>query len=285
MATFFNQATLSYSGGTVNSNIASGEIIEVLSATKTAVRDSYTQGENITYIINIVNSGAIAFTGLTVTDDLGAYQFGTPPTTRQPLDFIDGSVRYFVNGVLQATPTVTPGPPLAVSGITVPAGGNAAIVYSARANEFAAPITGGTVVNTATVSGGGITPITATETVTAAAEPNLSITKSITPTTVTENGQVTYTFVIQNFGNTEADVADNVIVTDTFDPILTNISATYNGTTWTDPANYTYDETTGLFTTAAGAITVPAATYTQDPVTGAYVVSPGTATITVTGTI
>ncbi len=285
MATFFNQATLSYSGGTVNSNIASGEIIEVLSATKTAVRESYTQGSDVTYVINIVNSGAVAFTGLTVTDDLGAFEFGTPPTTRQPLDYIDGSVRYFVNGALQATPTVTAGPPLTITGITVPAGGNAAVVYSARANEFAAPISTGSIVNTATVSGGGITPITATETVIASTEPNLSITKSISPSTVTENGQVTYTFVIQNFGNTEADATDNVILTDTFDPILTAISATYNGAAWSTPANYTYDEGTGLFTTTAGSITVPAATFTQDQTTGSYVTTPGTATITVTGTI
>ena len=72
MATFSNRATLSYSGGTVNSNIASGEIIEVLSASKTAVVDVYSQGSEITYAINIVNSGTSAFTGLTLTDNLGA---------------------------------------------------------------------------------------------------------------------------------------------------------------------------------------------------------------------
>ena len=111
MATFFNQATLSYSGGTVNSNITSGEIIEVLSANKTAVYDEYNQGTDITYIINVVNSGAIAYNGLTLTDDLGAYPFGDPPITLQPLDYIDGSVKYFVNGILQPAPTITPGPP------------------------------------------------------------------------------------------------------------------------------------------------------------------------------
>ena len=48
MAIFYNQATLSYNGGTVNSNITSGEIIEVLSATKTAVTDVYSDGSDIT---------------------------------------------------------------------------------------------------------------------------------------------------------------------------------------------------------------------------------------------
>lgn len=284
MATFFNQATLSYSGGTVNSNITSGEILEVLSVNKTAVSDGYIQGSDIPYVVNIINSGNIAYTGLTVSDDLGAYEFGTPATVVQPLEYVDGSLRYFVNGVLQATPEVTAGPPLAISDITVPANSVVTIVYTARANEFAPP-TGEGIVNTVTVSGGGITPIEATATIDAETEPNLSITKSVSPTTVTENGRVTYTFVIQNFGNTEAVATDNVVVTDVFNPILEDLTVTYNGAVWTSPESYTYNEATGLFRTAIGAITVPAATYTQDPATGAFITNPGTITITVTGTI
>lgn len=283
MATFYNQATLSYSGGTVNSNITSGEIIEVLSATKTAVVDEYSQGAVVTYVINIVNSGAAPFTGLTLTDDLGAYTFGS--LTLRPLDYVDGSINYFVNGTPQADPAVTQGPPLVVSGISVPANGTSTIVYSARANSFADPTGDGTIVNTVVISGGGVTDTTATETIATVDEPNLSITKSVSPATVTDNGQITYTFVIQNTGNTEATAADNVVITDTFDPILTSVSVTYNGSAWASPTNYTYDEATGLLTTVSGQITVPAATFTQDPVTGAFITDPGTAVITVTGTV
>ena len=283
MATFFNQATLSYSGGTVNSNITTGEILEVLSATKTAVYDQYSPGSDVTYAVNIVNSGTIAFTGLTITDDLGAYTFGT--STLQPLDYIVGSVRYFIDGILQPAPAVTVGPPLVISGINVPAGGTTTILYAAQANNFAPLNVEGTIVNTVTISGGGITPLTATETVSAEAEPRLTITKSVSPTTVTENSQLTYTFVIQNTGNVPADATDAVVVTDTFDPILSNLSVTYNGAVWTSPANYTYNEATGQFATVPGNITVPAATYTQDPTTGVWIVDPGVAVITVTGTI
>ena len=41
MARFTNQAQLRYGNAVTNSNIAVGEILEVLSATKTAVRNTY----------------------------------------------------------------------------------------------------------------------------------------------------------------------------------------------------------------------------------------------------
>ena len=47
MARFTNQAQLRYGNEITNSNIAVGEITEVLSATKTAVRDTYGQNENL----------------------------------------------------------------------------------------------------------------------------------------------------------------------------------------------------------------------------------------------
>ena len=76
MAQFTNQAQLSYNGSVVNSNIAVGEILEVLSASKTAVMDDYTRNDDVTYVISVVNSSTSPVTGLTVTDDLGGYAFG-----------------------------------------------------------------------------------------------------------------------------------------------------------------------------------------------------------------
>lgn len=283
MAIFTNQATLSYSGGIVNSNVTQGEILEVLSATKTAIVDEYSQGSEVTYAVNIINSGNIAFTPLTLTDDLGAYQFGTSVLT--PLNYVDDSVKYFIDGVLQTAPAVSAGPPLAFTGIQVPANSTATIIYTARANSFAPPAEGGEIVNTVTINGGGITEISASETISAESEPQLDITKSVSPTTVTENGQITYTFVIRNIGSAPAEATDNVVITDTFDPILSNITVTYEGTAWAEGTNYTYDESTGLFETLAGEITVPAASFTQNPDTGEWVTSPGTVTLTVTGTV
>ena len=283
MAIFTNQATLRYNGNVVNSNITTGEIVEVLSASKTAVIDTYTQGSQIPYIINIVNSGTAAYTGVTVTDDLGEYDFGNDELV--PLEYVEGSVKYFLDGVLQPTPAVSVGPPLIISGITVPAGGVATIAYVANANEFAPIGIEDVITNTAVISGTGFTDITVTETISPQSGPRLTITKSIFPSTVVENGRITYTFTIENRGNAPVVVADNATVTDTFNPILTDIVVTYNGVAWTEPTNYTYSEETGLFATVPGQITVPAATFTKDTQTGEWIVEPGVSVLTVTGTI
>ena len=283
MALFTNQATLVYNGGSAVSNVAVGELLEVLSADKIAVGGTYSPGELVTYVVTIRNAGTGAFTGLTVTDDLGGFTSGNG--TVYPLTYEEGSVLFFVNGVPQAAPAVTAGPPLTVSGVNVPANGNAILVYQARANEFSSPLADGTITNTVTVTGGGLTgPVTASETVTVESGPDLTITKTISPAQVADNGRVTYTFLIQNRGNEAVTATDDAAITDTFDPVLTDLAVTYNGTPWTEGVNYTYDPATGLFTTIPGQITVPAAEFTQNP-DGSYTATPGTAILTVTGTI
>lgn len=284
MALFTNQATLTYNDNVINSNIVTGEIVQVLTVTKNALSDTYERDKTITYIINIVNSSDSDFTDLTVTDNLGAYAFNT--ATLVPLTYVNDSVRYFIKGDLQSAPTVAAVSPLTITGITVPANGNATVVYSATVNEFA-PLDGeARITNTVSVNGGGLSsPVTAEETITLETGPILSITKAVCPLSVPENGTLTYTFVIRNNGFTEATAADNLVIRDTFDPILNITSVTLDGTALTPTTGYTYNAETGEFATVAGAVTVPAATYVRDATTGAYSITPGATVLTVTGTV
>ena len=280
---FTNQATLSYNGLSVLSNIASGELVQVLTAAKNAAQGTYLSNDTVTYTVSLINSGTANLTGLTVTDDLGGYTFGA--NTVYPLRFRDGSQLYYVNGTLQPAPAVTAGPPLTFTGINIPAGGNAMLVYEADVTNYAPLGATDSITNTATVTGTGISaPITAQESIAAGTEPALEIAKSMSPTSVTENGTLTYTFVISNLGNTAAEAGAGVTVSDTFNPVLNNISVTLNGAPL--PAgSYSYNPATGAFSTTAGVITVPAAAYAQDAATGAYTITPGTATLTVSGTV
>lgn len=284
MAQFTNQATLTYGNTVTNSNVAVGEILEVISATKTAINATYGQNDTITYIISILNSGSSAFNNLTLTDNLGTYDFGTGTLT--PLNYTEGTLRYYVNGVLQASPSVTVNQDsIVVNGINVPANGNAILVYEVSTNAYAPLGADGQITNTATISGMGITPVLVEETVNAEARPNLSITKSISPVPVSEGETVTYTFLIQNTGNTPLVATDDAVISDLFDPILTNVTATFNGTAWSEGTEYNYNQATGFFETVAGQVVVPAGTYLQDPTTGQWSITPGTSTLVVTGTI
>lgn len=284
MAVFSNQATLTYNGNSTSSNIAYGEILDVIAVSKTVIGSGYGTGERLTYVVTLRNTGSAALNGLRISDDLGGYSFGTG--TRYPLTYVAGSAALFVNGVEQAAPTVAAGPPMEVGGISIPAGGDAVLVYQADVTDYANPGAEGTIVNTVTITGTGITtPVSASETVSAIAAANLSISKSISPAQVVENDRVTYTLVIQNSGSVAVTATDAASISDTFDPILSALNVTLDGAAWTQGTQFTYNAATGLFATTPGQITVPAATYTQDATTGAYTVTPGTAILIITGTI
>lgn len=283
MATFTNRATLSYNGKTTDSNIVTGTINETLTIQKTVLEDTYADGERLTYVVSLINSGVTSFTGLTLTDDLGGYPFGAG--TVYPLSYVDGSVAYYINGVLQPDPAVTAGPPLSIVGIGVPAGGSTVVIYQADVTDYAPLDVDGEITNTATATGGGVnTPVSDTATVTTSDEPNLSITKALTPLVVSENGAITYTFDIRNTGNTAAIATDDVVVSDVFDPVLSITSVTLNGVALTEGTDYTYNPLTGEFATVSGVITVPAATYETAP-DGTVAILPGTATLVVNGTV
>ena len=281
--TFANTATLSYNGETVQSNVAVGAIEGVLNVSKNTAAQEYLTGDRITYVVSIVNNSDAAVTGLTVTDDLGAYLFNTAPV--QPLRYVEGSVQYYSGGILQPAPAASTASGLVFSDITVPANDSAILVYEAEVNEYASPETGGVIENTVTVTGTGVCDVTATENVAAANGALLSVMKSVTPVPVAENGVLTYVFQMQNNGNTAVEAADNAVISDTFVPILSDIHVMLDGAALTQGTDYTYDEATGVFSTTNGTLAIPAAVFTQDAATGVWDVQPGTATLTVTGTV
>lgn len=279
MAIFYNQATLIHNGQITNSNTTSAEIVSALVLTKTAITDEYGENDSLAYLITITNNRQSAINDATVTDNLGAYAYGAG--TLYPLEYNDGSLLYFVNGVpaVGAVATVNCGM-LVISGIDLPAGSTAQLIYTVTANEFAPLEAGSQITNTVTLA-----ELTATESVSVKEAAELTITKFISPDSIPANGEITYTFIIQNTGNTAAVATDDVLIVDTFDPALEISEVIFNGESWTEDANYTYNPQTGEFATLNGQITVPAATFTRNPDTGAIVTTPGVSVLTVRGTI
>lgn len=286
MATFFNQATISYGDNVTNSNVTEGELLNGLTLTKTALTTAYGKDEGIIYAVTVTNDGTAALSGLTLTDNLGLYTTTPGGIEVVPLTYTPNSLTYYVDGVSATAPTVTAGPPLTVSGISIAAGSTVTLIYEARANAYAPLATGSVIDNTATLTGNSPSlPLSDNASVPVRSEVSLTIAKAICPEVVRDDGELTYTFVIQNTGNTAVIATDDVIVTDSFNPILNPITVTLNGVTLTEGTDYEYDETTGQFRTLPGAITVPAATYTQDALTGLVTLTPGISTLQVKGTV
>ena len=226
MATFYNQATLSFRGQITNSNVASAEICDTIVMTKTALSSSYTTDGNVVYVINIKNTGN-AINNASITDNLGAYNVGE--NTLYPLDYVDGSVKLFVNGVEVEAPTVSAGPPLVISNIEIPSDSNVQIYYEAKANNFAPRYEGASINNVVELIVDGQSIANDNATVITDSNTQLTIAKTICPSVICNNGQLSYTFVIQNSGNMEVVATDDVIISDVFDPKLSEIEVTYNG--------------------------------------------------------
>ena len=285
MALFYNQATLTHGGGTTVSNTTVGELLAGVTLDKTALSTDYTRYDSLCYLVTLTNTGTTAYNGLTLTDTLGAFTPEGGTTAVVPLSYITGSLLYYIDGVAAASPTVTVGTDLTVSGINVPAGSTATLIYEVRVNEYAPLAAGSTIINRASVTGAQITEPTAdTSTVPVRASTDLTIAKALCPPTVAPDGTLSYTFIVQNTGNTAQDDG-TLVISDTFTPALQGLTVTLNGEPLAEGTGYTYNTATGAFSTAAGAVSVPAATYTTDPATGVVSVIPGVTVLTVSGTV
>lgn len=281
-----NQASIAYrynnQSASAVSNIASAVLNDTLSVEKVSLESTYRPGEEITYVITVTNGGSSALAGVSVTDDLGAYTVGGQTVT--PLTYT-GPAIFFIDGVYNGnvTPTVT-ADGISFGPTTLGAGAVAQVIYKATVNNFAPITEGGEITNTVTATAAGNnTPISDSNTITADSFADVTITKTMAPSDVSEGDALTYTFVISNYGNAEAT---DIVLTDAFDPAPQNITVQVNGTV-VPATDYEYANGVLTLPTTPGAteLSLPPATITQDPATGEVIVTPSTLTVTVTGII
>ena len=285
MATFYNKATLSYGGNVVNSNTTEAELLSGLGITKNPITETYTAGSDVVYAVTLSNMGSVSYNALTVTDDLGAYTLPGGASVN-PLTYVAGSLIYYLNGAVQPTPTISVTDSLSIEGINLPPNSTATFIYAAKSNEFAPLSAGSSITNTVTTNGGaGVGEITATATVNAVQSPELTIAKAVCPAVLNDNDSLTYTIIVQNLGNVPIVATDGVVISDVFNPILSDITVELNGVALEEGTGYTYNTVSGEFSVVNGVITVPAATYTQDSITGTITTTPGVTVLTITGKV
>ena len=281
-----NQASIAYrynnQSASAVSNIASAVLNDTLSVEKVSLESTYRPGDEITYVITVKNGGSSALAGVSVTDDLGAYTVGG--TTVTPLTYT-GPAIVFVDGVFSGniTPTVS-ADGISFGLATLGTGAVVQVIYKATVNSFAPVTEGGQITNTVTATAAGNnTPVSDSNTITADSFADVTITKTMAPSDVSEGDALTYTFVISNYGNAEAT---DIVLTDAFDPAPQNITVQVNGTV-VPTTDYEYANGVLTLPTTPGAteLSLPPATITQDPATGEGIVTPSTLTVTVTGII
>lgn len=287
MPTIENFATVSYTSGGITetkvSNIAEISVESAVGFTKTSLGNIYTDNAVLTYILTITNSSGSAILGSTITDNLGTYVFGASELT--PLEYVAPAV-LLINGQ-DVSAQLNVDSSIAGSLIftipTIPAGATANIIYKAQANDYAPLAINSTITNVSTFeSNSECADTTASATVSVANAANISIIKQMCPNPVVCGDTITYTIKIYNYGNT---AAENVVLTDQFNPAPANITVSRDGTILlgTD-----YEYVNGLLTIPASGgtpITIPPASFTQDPVTGIVSVTPSVIEYTITGTI
>jgi uncharacterized repeat protein (TIGR01451 family) len=178
-----------------------------LSITKSHTPDHFTQGGQGTYTLSVTNMGqGSTVLPITVADTL--------PPGLTPISFSGpGWTCQFVGQTANCTYAALLAP-----------GQNTTVAIKV---DVSAPA--GTVLNSATVSGGGDpTPATTTDETPIDRAPDLLIAKTHTPSNFTQGGQGTYTLRISNVG--QGSTVGDIIVSDTLPGGVTPVSA--NGTGW-----------------------------------------------------
>lgn len=287
MPTIENFATVSYTSSgiseTKTSNVAEVELESSVGFTKSTVGQTYTEGSTVTYILTISNTSESALTNVSVTDDLGSIACEENEIT--PLTFnaeavllINGEDRTELLGVDSSLPQR-----VIFTIDSLPSNSVANIIYTVTVNEYAPLEAESFIENTAELtSDSACADSVASATINVLEAANVSVFKQMCPNPVVCGGTITYTIRIYNYGNVEAE---NVVLSDTFNPAPTNITVSRDGTVLIG-TDYTYiDGTLRVPATDSVNITVPAATFVRDPETCIVSVEPGVVEYVIRGTI
>lgn len=287
MAEIKNQASVTFNytgvtGATAKSNISTIGYLGPITSTLKAYKPTYQLNKPIDLVYEIENTGANDLAAVTVTDNLGEYEFPAG-TKRVPLTYVPGSAAYFINGAYKGLITPTIGSAVFALG-TLKKGEKLTLVYQAMPNDYAYP----PIITKAKIAATGITPIDVTNTLNLDQDyADITVEKTMTPNPVYGNSTLTYTFKLSNYGK---GAAQEIVLSDDFEmkPTITRVMV---GTVQANlGTNYKYAN--GVFEIDSigpvpnpPALGLAAATITQDATTGKIKIVPTTLVITVEATI
>lgn len=286
-STLNNQANISYdytgarSAQNAESNTVRTTLLDEynLTATKTALNNTFRPGNSVTYTLLIKNDGRGDVYNLNVTDNLGS------DLSSKPLNFSDAAL-YINNVKVDVTPVINPDNSVSFQ-IPSPfmSGDTAMIIYDSIVNPDLQPGVN-SITNTANIianggsASGSIVTVNPSPSATINVEnyAQLNISKQTDKDTITAGESLTYTFTINNSGNQQAN---NIVLNDTLPQnfAINQVTSTTNGITTTyAPGQYNLDASTNT-------ITLPNNSGPEIIVPPAINSNPGTTVIQITGIV
>ena len=255
MADVMNTANISYTyagagaDSTAESNTTSTTVQSAccLEITKMAMSSGFIPGDNVSFMLRILNAGTEALTGVVVEDNLGAYE--DSGATIVPMSYVSGTAAQSTDHAEWVTVTPTQTNPLTFEIGALGVGEEVEITYTALVSGS---FGGEEISNTASVSGEGSASTvvdSATSVLPKASYAQLSVEKTGSADTVVTGTPFTYSLSISNTGNADAT---GIVVTDQLPSnfVLSGINMIQNGTT--TPIDATdYSVVDGLLTVPA----------------------------------
>lgn len=244
------------------SNVAVANLIEEYSITgfKSSLNTGFRPGQNVTYIVQVENTGTQPLYSVTISDDLGG--------SEQPLTFVVGSGSLNIDGTItQIIPTSTN--PLEFTLVNpLPSGEKATITYIARvSSSLESDVT--SIVNTVQISGrkesvtGDLVTLSPNPSVTLEIDSyaDVELRKDVSTNNIVEGETFSYVITLENSGNLDAT---DVVVTDTLPTgfSVSSITSVSGGVLTTyETSDYNVDSS-NILTLPIGSktITVPAST-------------------------
>ncbi len=255
-----------------------------ITITKESTSSDYFLDDKIDYIICITNQTDFPTSKITIKENLGTYDFENNSKYLTPLTYIN-FFKYYVNGI--STPLAPPEtyPNKIIFSIdSLAPMASSMIIYSAKVNSNTPLEPGSTIKNISSVTVEDFSdPIKTFSESTVKLKADVKIIKQLEPPATLTDKTITYTFLLSNYGNTEAS---DVVLNDKLVPTISNMQVLVNSKA-INFSDYSYIDNSFRIPSYNSNynLNIPRATFNFDPKLKKMITNPGIIKIEVKGKI
>ena len=134
---FQNEATVKHNNTIIKSNIVFGKLITNASIEQDALQPEYKGNQDITFIVKVDNNTTNDLVNLTIIDNMGEYIYEKDGLQEHiyPLEIIEDSIRFYINGVRHKNFKLIKGPPMQLQNISMPKDSNLLLLFDTKVKD------------------------------------------------------------------------------------------------------------------------------------------------------